>query len=284
MTTRKQLLVFAFLCGVSLVLWWRPLTGTLRLAFTTDAYTHLLLILPLSSALIYFERKAAPMNLEPNQRSGATLLIIAAVIGCYARFVTVATPDIRLAVGIFALVSWWLAGILFCFGAKPLQTFVFPLGFLFLLVPIPAFVVNWIIEFLHQRSALAARLIFRIAGVPVTQDGIMLSIPGLDLEVAYECSSIRSSLMLLVSTMVLAHLFLRSSWRKVLLVAFVVPLSVVKNGIRIFVIAELGTRVDRSFLDGDLHHHGGIVFFGLAVAVVGILTLVMRYTEMRPAR
>jgi exosortase len=92
---------------------------------------------------------------------------------------------------------------------------------------------------------------FRLVGVPVTQDGIMLSIPGLDIEVARECSSIRSSLMLFVTTMVLAQLFLRLWWRKALLIVAAIPLSVAKNGLRIFTIAELGTRVDSRFLDGS---------------------------------
>ena len=148
---------------------------------------------------------------------------------------------------------------------------LFPLCFLFLMVPIPKFALNWIVEFLQQQSAVAARLMFRAAGVPVTQDGIMLSIPGLDIEVARECSSIRSSLMLVVTTLVLAHLFLRSWWRKVLLVAAAIPLSVAKNGLRIFTIVELGTRVDPGFLKGKLHHHGGIIFFGLGGGCGGAL-------------
>src|ERR1017187_1356892 len=108
---------------------------------------------------------------------------------------------------------------------------------------------------------------------------MMLSIPNLDIEVARECSSIRSSLMLAVTTLVLAHLFLRSWCRKVLLVAAAIPLSVAKNGLRIFTITELGTRVDPGFLDGKLHHHGGILFYGLAVVAVAALLWVLRRTE-----
>jgi exosortase len=149
------------------------------------------------------------------------------------------------------------------------------------MVPIPEFALSRIVEFLQYQSAFAARIMFRAAGVPVTQDGIMLSIPNLDIEVARECSSIRSSLMLIVTTLVLAHLFLRSWWRKILLVAAAIPLSVAKNGLRIFTIAELGTRVDPGFLDGNLHHHGGIVFFGVSVVAVGALLWILRRTEFR---
>jgi exosortase len=136
----------------------------------------------------------------------------------------------------------------------------------------------------YFRCAFAARLLFFVAGVPVTQDGILLSIPGLDIEVARECSSIRSSLMLVITTMVLGHLFLGSWWRKGLLILAAVPLAVLKNGFRIFTIAELGTRVDPGFFDGNLHHRGGIIFFAISLAVMGALLWVLRRTENLESR
>jgi exosortase len=263
---------------------------TLGLALANDAYTHILLILPLSAALIYFDSrfqdskyldsKAFRIDPQSSPRIGTALLALALVTGCYARWGMAAAPDdVRLSLGMFALVTWWIASVLLCFGPKTLSLFLFPLCFLFLLVPIPEFALSGIVEFLQQQSALAARIIFRVAGVPVRQDGIMLSIPNLDIEVARECSSIRSSLMLVVTTLVLARLFLRSWWRKILLVAAAIPLSVAKNGLRIFTIAELGTRVDPGFLNGNLHHHGGIVFFGVSVVAVGALLWVLHRTE-----
>jgi len=140
--------------------------------------------------------------------------------------------DVRLSLGMFALVIWWIASVLFCFGARTFQSFLFPLCFFFLVVPIPEFALSWIVEFLQQQSAVAARIIFRAVGVPVTQDGIMLSIPGMDIEVARECSSIRSGLMLVVTTIVLAHFFLRSWSLKALLVVAAIPLSVAKHGLQ----------------------------------------------------
>ena len=107
----------------------------------------------------------------------------------------------------------------------------------------------------------------------------MLSIPNLDIEVARECSSIRSSMLLVVTTMILAHLFLRSSWRKAVLIACAIPLAAIKNGIRIFVITELATRVDPGFFDGNLHRRGGILFLALAMAMVGALLWGLRRNE-----
>jgi exosortase/archaeosortase family protein len=60
-------------------------------------------------------------------------------------------------------------------------------------------------------------------------------------EVARECSSIRSSLMLLLTTMVRTEA-LHSIWRQALIIAIEVPLSVAGNGLRIFVLAMLTTK------------------------------------------
>jgi len=289
-TTRTQAPAFAFLCAVSILFWWHPLVTSLNLALANDAYTHILLILPLSAALIYMDSKygdSKALRIDPQSspRLGSALLALALLMGCSARWGMGAAPDdIRLSLAMFALAIWWIASVILCFGATTFQRLLFPLCFLFMVVPIPELALRWIVEFLQQQSAVAARIMFRAVGVPVTQDGIMLSIPGLDIEVARECSSIRSSLMLLVTTMVFAHLFLRTWWRKVLLVAAVIPLSVAKNGLRIFTIVELGTRVDPGFLTGRLHHHGGILFFGLSVVAVGVLLWVLRRTEFPISR
>jgi exosortase len=115
--------------------------------------------------------------------------------------------------------------------------------------------------------------------VPIASEGTRITLPGLTIEVAPECSSIRSSLMLVVTTMVVAHLLLRSAWRKVLVIAVAIPLSVAKNGLRIFVLAMLATRVDRSFITGRLHREGGIIYFLLALALIFLLVLGARRSE-----
>jgi exosortase len=277
----------AALAGASLLFWWHSLIATFRLALSNEAYTHILLILPLSAALIYLKSrdhtsKAPQIDSLSASRIGIAVLFLALFVGCYARWgINAAPEDVRLSLDMFALVSFWIGGILVCLGSGRFRLFLFPLCFLFVLVPIPLFALSWIVEFLQQQSAIAARILFRVIRVPVTQDGNMLYIPRLDIEVARECSSIRSSLMLLVTTMVLAHLFLRSWWRQTLLVAAVVPLAVAKNGLRIVTIAELGTRVDYGYLNGKFHHNGGIIFFGIAVVATVALLWLLRKTEPR---
>lgn len=266
----------------SIALWWQPLSTTVRLALSSDAHNHILLIVPLSLVLIYFERKKVPAMAPQTGWLGWTLLSAALLIRAFTALGSArATPDEILPLSMFALVVWWIGSLLVCRGLGTFRTLLFPLCFLFLLVPAPNSVVNWITQTLQYQSAVASAWLFRIAHVPVTREGLILSIPGLDIEVATQCSSIRSSTMLIVITLLLAHLFLYSKWRKVLLVAASIPLAVAKNAVRIFTIAELGTRVDPAYLDGKLHHSGGILFLAVGVIMVVLLLWMLKLGEIR---
>ncbi len=277
-----QYLAVCGLFGLSLLFWWAPIVADLQLASSSDAYTYVLLILPLSISLIYFGGNGILAGSRPNRWLGIILLSVALM----TRAATEWNPwhfssSGNLSVGMAALVAWWIGSVIFCFGSKTFQSLAFPLCFLFLIVPLPDRALTWITAFLQQQSASGASMLFALLGVPVTRDGIVLSIPGLTIEVAHECSSIRSSTILIVMTLLLAHLFLRSGWRKTLLVLAAIPLSVAKNAIRIVTIAELGTRVNPSFLHGTLHQRGGPIFLGLAVLMIIALLWILRISEMQ---
>jgi exosortase len=272
---------FVALLALSLALWRQPLASTLGLALRGSEYTHILLILPLSLALIYTGRKTLGGEFEPSLRLGGAFLTAALLAAGVAWGETAWAEDMRLFWSMFGLVIWWIGSALLCFGTNSARALLFPLCFLFWIVPLPEILLGGIAQFLQDESAFVARVLFRMVGTPATQDGIMLSIPGLDIEVARQCSSIRSSMMLAVTTMFMAQLFLRSWWRKALLIAAAVPLSVAKNGLRILVISELGTRVDPGFLNGRLHHHGGVIFLAVSFAVVAALLWILQRAETR---
>ena len=281
---------FALLCLLSLVVWWHTIIATFGFALRANEYTHTLVIIPLSIALIFMEWRSRKAKPEPNFRTGLALLALAILIGFIGgRWWGPASlpADVQLSLEMLAVVTWWIGSFVGCFGTRISRMSVFPLCFLLWLVPLPEFALNHIVSFLQLGSAYAARLLFEIARVPVIQDGVLLSIPGLRLEVAQECSSIRSSLMLLVTSMVLAHLLLRSAWGKGLVILAAIPLCLAKNGFRIFTIAILTVYVDPGFMHGRLHHEGGIVFFLLFLAALLVLIRLVgwaeRKTTARPA-
>ena len=121
-----------------------------------------------------------------------------------------------------------------------------------------------------------------MAHVPFVRHGVVLQLPRIDIYVAEECSGIRSSLVLILSSLVLGHLYLKSFWSKTLLMLAVVPMTIAKNGLRIFVLSTLGIYVNPSFLSGRLHHQGGFIFFGLAFA--GLVVFIWFFQKLEVLR
>lgn len=282
---QKHQASFLALLAISLLVGWRPLIETIALSRQNDEYTHILLILPISGVLVLVDRPLWQAESVWDFLRGSALLLTAVTIVCSTRFwPSSLTSDMHLAIRMSALVLSWIGMFVLCFGPKASRSLIFPLLFLFGLVPFPRVALGLVITLLQEGSAWSAHAFFAAFGVPVLQQGVLLAIPGLTLQIAQECSSIRSSSMLMVTSMVMAQVLLKSPWRKALVIGLAIPLSMVKNGLRIFTIAMLGTRVDPGFLTGELHHQGGILFLTIALFGVFLLLWILRRGEIRGSR
>lgn len=110
------------------------------------------------------------------------------------------------------------------------------------------------------------------------------SLPGLNIEIARECSGIRSGLMFFVVGILGASLYLKSGWRKFILIAATIPISIVKNAVRIVSLSLLSIYVNRSFLDGPIHHkYGGMLSLPVDLLLFVPLVLALRRAEDRCA-
>jgi exosortase len=175
-----------------------------------------------------------------------------------------------------ALVFWWGA-FLGLFGTAAFRNARFPLLFLVFAVPLPMPVIDATIAALVSTSTVVTRLLFLAIGVPFYQDGSVFYLPGFGLEVAAECSGIRSTLALLITAVLAGQLVLRGPTRKIILALAVFPVSVFKNAVRILVLYLLSYFVDMRIIDGGfLHRSGGFLFFGLGLVLMGLILWALR--------
>ena len=107
-------------------------------------------------------------------------------------------------------------------------------------------------------------------------------LPGLELNVAPECSGIRSTLVLLITGIIAGGMFLRGRWSRLVLAAVFYPIGVLRNGLRIVTIALLSIHVDPTIMDGPVHTRGGPPFFALSlVPLFGVLFILRRVELLR---
>jgi exosortase len=166
-----------------------------------------------------------------------------------------------------------------CFGGEALRRGRFAFLFLFLTVPLPTSVLNEAVYQLQSGSTFLAERIFQFLSVPVLRDNFVLYLPGLQIEVAKECSGIRSSTALLIIAIWASHVYLKQLWTKGLLLAVAAPLAIFKNSVRIVTLCLLALHVDPGFLSGRLHRDGGVVFFLFTLLLLGCVLQGLRFAE-----
>ncbi len=152
------------------------------------------------------------------------------------------------------------------------------------MVPIPNFLLNRIIFLLQEGSAWITGALFDLVGVPALREGLVFHLAKVNIEVAKECSGIRSSMALFILSLLITHFQLRSFWNKIVFIIFGLFMMILKNGVRIATLTRLAVYVDPGFLFGRLHRQGGVVFFLLALLLLlPVLALLQHWEPGRPA-
>lgn len=170
---------------------------------------------------------------------------------------------------------------IFFFGFESVKAAPFPFLFMLLSIPVPGVIINPLISFLQRGSTEAANFLFIVSRVPFTRNGCFFHLQGLTIEVAPECSGIRSGIALVITSILAGHIFLKTGWKKLLLSICAVPVTIFKNGVRITTLSLLGAYVNRDILSGNLHRQGGRPFFIVALILLIIVLLIIRKTEWK---
>jgi exosortase len=136
-------------------------------------------------------------------------------------------------------------------------------------------------DVLVRGSAEASAILLKLSGTPFYREGPVFQLPGIAIQVAEECSGIHSTLVLFITSLLAGNLFLRSSWSRAVLAAAVLPVGILRNGLRICTIALLSVHLGPEMIDSPIHRRGGPVFFVLSLFLLGILVALLRWVERR---
>ena len=272
---------FVVLSGL---IFYNTLTALVRYSLQDESSSHIILIPLISFFLLYIERQRIFSITRASIATGIGLALGGVILHWLAgRSPFPQDGNWPLSLETLSLVLVWVGGFVLFYGFAAFRAAMFPLLFLLLMVPLPDVLLDRIIHALQEGSTEGAYLIFQAVGTPVSRNGFLLSLPGVTIEVAKECSSIRSSIALLITCLLAAHMYLRSAWKIAVLLVLGLLLSVVKNAIRIATLTLLSIYVDPSFLTGRLHHEGGFVFFFLALLLLWPVFLWMERSD-KPRR
>jgi len=248
--------------------------GLIGLSSADPTESHIVLVPFVTIALLWRLRNEVSSAAEIDWLGGVPVMAAGITLVTTAGF---GAHD--LTTGAMGLVVSWLGMFVVLYGRRSAWLALFPLLFLLLVIPIPARLLTGAVQVLKAGSAEAVARLFDVARVPYNRDGFMFAMPGFTIEIADACSGVRSSIALMLTGFIASHLMLRTMWKKVLLIAVILPVAMLKNGVRIVGLSLLAMYVDAGFLEGRLHHEGGVVFFLLALVMMGPLLIYLRNSE-----
>lgn len=260
-----------------------PLARLALHAARSGLHSHILLIPFVSAYLLYLKRKQLPAASASSSLPGAAVLGalgLGALAMAFKYRESLSVND-GLALMTLAFVSLSAAGGFLFLGAGWMAARAFPVSFLLFMVPMPDAAADWLEKASVLASAEAAAFYFGLAGTPMLRDGTVFELPRVTLVVAQECSGIRSSWVLFITSLVVSNVFLKTTWRRFALVAFVIPLGILRNGFRILVIGLLCVHVGPHMVHSPVHRQGGPIFFALSLIPLALLLWWFRSQERR---
>jgi exosortase len=238
---------------------------------THEFASHIFLIPVISAFLIFRKREMIFAETHASPAVGIPVCVLAAVA-----FFATGSISVKTAAVVALLIGLFVA----FYGAGAFKKSMFPLLFLILMVPIPESCLDHVIVFLQRGSAEVVALLFTLTGTPYHREGVTFALPKVTIEIATQCSGIRSTIALLLSCLLAAHLILVKPSRQLLFVLIAIPMALFKNALRIATLSILAIHVDIGFIGGsDLHQKGGILFFITTLLVMTPVLWLLRRSE-----
>jgi len=261
---------------------WGPLSTVINLSLRYaeyEHYSHIVMIPVISLFLVYLRRDTIFGEVDFAPRAGVVIMTMAFIASWLPRMLRLDDAN-SWTIAIASMVVMVVGGFIVCYGSRAFRSAAFPLLFLLFMTPLPPVMLHATIGFLQRASAEASAVLFDLLGVPVFRQGFVFALPGLTIEVAEECSGIRSSIALFIVGLVAAHLYLRSTWAKIIVALAAIPVAIIKNSVRIVMLSLLGAHVDPDFVGpGLLHRNSGIPVFAMAFASLGAIIWLLHKSE-----
>lgn len=283
---------FLLAAGVTL-LFALPLWELVRLSLKSELHSHLLLI-PLVSWYVWRfldGKNAGPGQAVPDAKipAGAVLAEALGLVALGWYFFLRQTKSLPVTeylwAGVLGYLFILLGLALRTVGWSQLKQHQFSIWFLAFFIPLPLVLTDWMSVALQLGSAEVTDWMLQLSGLPVLREGLMFQLPRLVIMVAEECSGVRSTLVLFITSLIAGKMFLQTGWRRMALALATIPLGLLRNAARITVLGWLSVNVDAGVIHGPLHHQGGPIFFALSlVPLFGLLWYFKRSESSKTTR
>ena len=231
-----------------------------------DNYSHGFLIVPLA---LYFawERREQLKTTALNPSALGLVVVIGSVVTLIAGILGAELFLTRI-----SIVGLLAGTTLFVLGWNHLRVLALPIGFLLLMIPLPAIIFNQIAFPLQILASQVGEQALTLWGIPVLREGNVMILANTTLEVAEACSGIRSLVSLITLGIVYSYFSDRRNWVRVVATLSTIPIAIAANGLRVAGTGIAAHYYGAAAATGFIHTFSGWLLFAVAfVLLVGVL-------------
>lgn len=261
---RWRLLIAGLLFMVLLIITLREVTINL---WHQDEHGYVPFLLALNLGLFTFKAKNIRLSLPDKLPLPVVFLLL---VGCLSYGLGQLQKFVLLEIAGFYLLL--VASLLTIGGYDLIRKFYFPLLFMLFVIPYPSWMVDYLTIPLKIGISQASAALLYALGYPVAQSGVVLALGPYRLLVMDACSGLHSLIFLSAIGLLYIHLTSpRKSWHRFLLIASLLPISIVANFIRVVLLLlitfHMGDTVGQSYW----HSLAGLLLFLTAFIVLYLL-------------
>lgn len=160
-----------------------------------------------------------------------------------------------------------LTGMLsFLYGPAILRPLIFPILYLFLLVPPPLGILDNITLPMRHFASVASGAILKMLHFPVSRSGLLLFLGDHEIFLGAPCSGFRSLITMFSLGLIYVYFNKGKFFKNLILILSIVPLALVGNIVRVITISLLTFYFGEKVGQGFLHEFSGILVFLIMLA------------------
>lgn len=256
--------VYGFAClSVLHTIIYLPVYGRLIKAWQTmPQCSHGWFILPLSLWLCFLKRRYLRGRAYPMAYGGMLVTLVGVTL--YPASLVYESDSL----GYLSYMVSLTGVVISLFGVTILRFLWFPLAFLMFMFPLPDFLYLQLTGPLKLFASKVSAMILVLAGMPVLQEGNVIQLPNLQLNVVEACSGMQSLVSYIMLGCLLARFLNGAPWKKLLLIAVTVPVALLNNILRITGSGVIGEWFGKAAISGWYHELFGMLVFGAGFAIL----------------
>jgi exosortase D (VPLPA-CTERM-specific) len=222
-------------------------------------------LLPLLALWLAWRQRGVLAELPRDGTLAGVTVVALGVLVVFAGDRSALMPIVHygLVVMICGLVVAWL-------GTSAIRHIWLPLLLLFLAIPLPNFILNNLSSEMQLMSSQLGVALIRLFGVSVSLDGNVIDLGEHKLEVAAACDGLRYLFPLITLSFVMAYFYRAPLWKRAIVFASSIPVSILMNGLRVGSIGLLVERFGMGMAEGFFHEFQGWLMFMFSAGILFI--------------